>query len=183
MGLIQQTDTLKTVQFIGLVIDTFTQTYDCGYETFYFARIWDWETLSPKTVKFAENTDHWMEYVKIDASPEVLKAFEGYIIFKQFESIREIPFDLKKGFLVEVISGRKVPIGTIGTVQAYYKDQYGMVYIKTANNIQYKTYENNIKIIALPINEGPKYNIKALNFYKQCLHQKEFNKEMDKLLA
>jgi hypothetical protein len=87
----------------------------------FYAIVWDPVEKKPKEVEYA-TTRAWTypNNAEVDASPEVMKAYESYVTELSEKRARNIALakahEVKPGKMVTVVHGRKVPIGTVGTV-------------------------------------------------------------------
>lgn len=112
---------------VGLVLELKERN---GYDdSDFYAVVWNPEKGEPETVEYA-TTRGWTypNEATIDATPEVVAAYHEYRERKRVEyAVKQARREAKvprKGRLVRVARGRKVPIGTVGTVAWIGDDKY-----------------------------------------------------------
>lgn len=154
----------------GLVLSKGESYFNDGYDTSYYAIVWDFETMQTKIVCYDSTMARPEEKgtCEIDAIPLVQECYNVYkhnlevkrnILNLQNETI----YQPKVGFTVKVARGRLIPKGTILTITKTYDTNYGMKFIGIdSNGIEYKSYIKNLEVIAVPV------SFKAANTqYKQ----------------
>lgn len=141
--------------FKGCVIRIFEKN---GYDdSDFFATVWNEEKQQFENIEYS-TTRAWCypNNAIVDATPEIQTKWD--IMCRESEQKRRkamienekhIP---RIGKNVQVVKGRKVPIGTIGTIIREYKTHYGRneslsILIKTNDNVEYWTNVNNVKTI------------------------------------
>lgn len=165
------------VTHVGLVVDLYRTTEDCGYDTVYHAWVWDWTTLSAVSVYYGDTRTGNVGTAEVDATPDVL---EAYAIYKhnckvraEYNLVETQTYTGHIGFTVEVMRGRLVPKGTVGIVTSRYETQWGVKLIITdANGVKHKTYCKNVEVKFVPLSFGPKiafkkYSDNFLTLYKR----------------
>lgn len=161
-----------------LIVDIHKITTDCGYNEDFYAKVWNWVTLKTENVHIGIDYSHILEFEGKTGENERL-AYLGSLEHRRLKLLSDKVYDFKKGYIVLVVAGRNVPRNTVGEIQSYNAGHFDQTFIKTADNKVYKTYRHNLQVIGLPVNERPGIDFKALNFYRKCLHQLEFNKNFD----
>lgn len=123
----------------------------------FYVEVYDEETNSIKTIEYA-TTRFWTynNHARVDATDEVIKKvrelqYPLYTSILKANAMDELK-KVKVGSKVRVVSGRKVPIGTEGTVVSTDTFKYGyktvtQIYFKTEENRLYKSYTSNVEAI------------------------------------
>lgn len=102
----------------GLVLNTYERN---GYDdSDFYATVWNVEKGKPQDICYA-STRGWTyaNGAVIDATPEVRALYDAYVekqnqVYREHKAAIEAATP-KKGKVVKVVRGRKVPIGTQGT--------------------------------------------------------------------
>ncbi len=141
----------------------------------FYAVVWNPEKKRPEEIEYA-TTRAWTypNHAEADATPEVQQAYVDYVkeverknaLFKAHEEEHAV----HKGKMVKVVRGRKVPIGTTGTViwegstsyapargprsPSWYQPEVQRVGIKTADGTVYWTAGTNVEVILPTKHEG-----------------------------
>lgn len=173
MGII---DAKGKESYKGLVIGKREKHYDLGYDTTYYALVWDWSTLKTKLVNYADTRCDHNGTCQIDASPEVLEAYKTYQdIIRYNDNLRARLYETKipkVGFTCLVVKGRLIKKGTVLTIKKTYETGYGVKFIGIDSNGQeHKSYIKNLEVIAVPMDhylvplKKPSYNATLLALY------------------
>lgn len=119
----------------------------------FFALVWDDEKGAPREVWYA-TTRGWTynNGASVDATEEVLAKYAAY---RAEQSARRAAYEAeaeaavpRKGRLVRVVKGRKVPVGTEGTVIWYGEGRYGVrVGLKDADEKVHWTAASNVEVV------------------------------------
>ena len=111
------------------------------------------------------------EGIVVDAPEHLRKAYQQYVEASQAlasanYSARRIAEDIsrdrfesftpRRGKIVRVVKGRKIPVGTEATVLVRTESQYGGFSVKVAleNGAEVWTNENNVEVIAEPVRQA-----------------------------
>lgn len=152
-----------TFGYVGATIETFSRDERImsdvwAYVT--YARVWDAETGSPKTIRL--QTEGWEASATavVDATPEVLAAYEAWKVEQEAkraaeEAARQAALAAweakqpRRGRIIKVVKGRKVPKGTVGVCiwigDGYYGQRVGL---KTDDGEVYWTAASNVEAVA-----------------------------------
>ena len=125
-----------------------------GYDdSDFYAVVWNAEKGAPEEVLYG-STACWtyINGATVDATPEVMAAYLAYCERARIAkaSIRqwESEFTVRKGATAEVFKGRKVAVGTRGTVIWMGESFYGTrVGLKDASGTVHWTAESNVRVI------------------------------------
>ena len=134
----------------GLVLDL--GEYNGRDDSDFYAVVWDRENKRTKRVEYA-STRGWTypNGASIDATPEVVAEYEAWIKEQQArraEDDRRLEAATpRKGKILKVVKGRKVPVGTVGEcvwvggdrysngIRVGIKDSAGTVHWTSADNV------------------------------------------------
>jgi hypothetical protein len=139
------------------ILKIFSQTFDSGFDIRYYGHVWNFDTMKPDTVDIRgfplESNDHStleMRCYKVYAH----NSFQTYVRNEsQYDT--SIPGKCIRGDIVQVTSGRLVPIGTIAEVISIYETSYGMkVKLRDAKK-EYVTYVKNLTVLAVSLSRKP----------------------------
>lgn len=163
----------------GLVVSKLESTFDCGYDSNYYAIVWNWNTLSTDSILYNTTYPHGgtKGTCQIDASPDVQAAYKTYQDIKEFNhQILKLQDDTnvpKKDSLCIVYRGRLAPQGLICTVKHIYETNYGpKCIIVGRDGVEYKTYIRNLDVLQVPILKRyvkPQYDTNMIKMYQSDL--------------
>lgn len=143
------------------------------YDNQQYARVWNPETEAPETVSCGYAYHGNFDDVVIDASDEIVakvKAWEAAVNAKQVAENKAYDHKLReaaakervlaptKGATVEVVKGRKVPVGTVGNCVWVGAGDYGMrVGVKDeAGKVHWTAASNVVAVLeGVPTDEAP----------------------------
>lgn len=139
-----------TVEYEGHVVGLREMN---GYDdSDFYAVVWDAEAAAPKEVMYA-TTRGWTynNSASVDATPEVMEAYNAYqeaarVTYLRYRAEQEASVP-SKGKRVTVVKGRKVPVGTTGTVIWHGEGNYGWrVGVKDADGEVHWTAASNVQV-------------------------------------
>ena len=139
------------VEYEGKVLELFARscTMD-SYDTVRYAIVWD--GAAPKTLRYAHTRDTNSKVATVDAADEVITAYKYWANIREVERKRDEDWEeeivIRKGKMVKVVRGRKIPKGTLGRVEwtGVTKNGYEMTLL--TGNIW--VYTRNIEVLANP---------------------------------
>lgn len=136
--------------YVGQVVGQ--ETKSTYHDDYYYMIVWDVDDekgeLVFDTVMYATTaayTDGWME---VDAPKEIIEYYkEMQLLEARQAEIETMKRNVKRGNVVEVVKGRKVPVGTIGTV--FWKGySYGeRVGLETESGERFFTAKSNVEVV------------------------------------
>jgi hypothetical protein len=141
-----------TVTYEGLVL--FTGEHNWHDDSDFYAMVWDAEAGEPREVGYA-STRGWTynNSATADATPEVQAAYDAWkarLAAERYDAYMAAEAaKVAKGREVRVVKGRKVPVGTQGTVIWAGEGRYGRrVGLKDADGTVHWTAESNVEVVA-----------------------------------
>ncbi len=125
---IKRADGTTDVTYVGRVLETRERNY--WDDSDFYAIVWDDETGHPKHVDYA-STRYWTydNYATVDADEATLAAYAAWRAARAAEgraaAAAAEAATVRKGKLVRVVKGRKIPIGTEAVVGWIGDNRYG----------------------------------------------------------
>lgn len=139
---------------IGLVLDAYTRSEDCGYDTSYHATVWNWDKMKSEIVNYGD-TRGIVGQCQVDAIPIVKELFK-YENDKRFYDNKVLSLlretcELKiEGMLVLAARGRTAKGQILTITKIYMNDTYGRGLAKNNEGHSFEVYMKNLDVLAYP---------------------------------